>query len=155
LVLLAATDQTLLAQFLLFLSAFAGPLPNSPQPMPWQHKVKALAHFASTGDARECNKILAAIRKKKTWAEDFLKAQRKAKKEIEAGIDNLQRIVMKAGAQAAMWQRGIESRKRTLSTMNFLEPRMRAFLNARVKEEKAFNLIYRCIEKGRKKLAAP
>jgi hypothetical protein len=153
--LLATTDQTLLAQFLLFLSAFAGPQGNLDKTTTWQQKINALANFAQTGDARACKKVLAAIRKNKAWAEDFFAKGQKAKQGIEEGIRNLQRIMKNAGAQAARRQREIESLKRTLETLKSEELWLPRLIAGRAKEEKAFLLLYRCIEKGRKKLAAP
>jgi hypothetical protein len=151
---LAANGSALLSQFLAFVSAFLGPAGSPPQTIPAHKKVTALCRFAQTGDRRDCQKILARIRKKKTWAEGLLEGHRKTRRELEAGIRNAEKRLRRAGAHAAMVQSQIEDLKQTVSIIDFLEPRLRQWIPERAREEKAFLQLYRFVEKTRKNLKA-
>ncbi len=139
-----------------FLSSFAGPERNPAQAIAWQNKVQALNHMLQTGNTRDCEKILVFIYTKKADSEDLLQGHRKAKIEIEEGIRNDEVTLQSAPwGFRAVTQSSINTRKGTLAIIRDEEIRLNKLIAGRVREERAFTLLYQMAKAARRPQKGP
>jgi hypothetical protein len=148
-------SHTLVTELLLLISALIGPVHPLQQVIPLKKKIDALTHFARTGDARQYNKVLAEIRKKKAWAETFWAGRKRMRKQLEEGMRRDMDFLNRAGAEAPQIQYRIDADRRTLETIALQESVFPKLIDRRRKEEKAFVQVFRFLENTRKGLKLP
>jgi hypothetical protein len=107
---------TLLARLVAVAGALSWPGGYPPPQVPCQEKARALSRLALTGDGRDCDAVLDAVRKNRAWAEDFLKGNEKAEKELVRGILNDLDILSRCRTERdrASRMRDIESHNQSL-----------------------------------------
>jgi uncharacterized protein with WD repeat len=132
----------LIERFVLFLSDFAGPERKRGQfVFPWQSKVECLAHFALTGDAYGCEKILKVSRDGKARAEVVLRRYFEPRKKAEDRLRDLERQTAALTPDASgLGRKDLE--RRNLVRLKEEEGYWGSVVKARVKEEQAFALVY-------------
>ena len=143
---------------LLFTCAFPGPDRGAEQAWQWQQKIKALTHLAQTGEIRPCERVLADIRSRVEMDEGNLRLWTKQQMELEDGLRTWRNI--RDGAREPKHRK---SAQRDIdATMNILKDHTKfrvipaqRLLQKRRSEERAFVLVYRTIQFGRRVLIRP
>lgn len=136
----------ILAQYLVFLCALAGPERNPARTISVEDKLRALSRLSETGETKGCEAILQAIRAKKTDAEATHAKYVRANEELQEAIANDLQSMRVGGARAKAIQEIIDARIRTLQGWSMQEARFRQLIDGHAREERAFNQLYQHIK---------
>jgi hypothetical protein len=150
-------QPTLLVQFLKQFTALAGPYEHTlcPHPIPIGEKAKALLLVAQKGDASEHKKVLALIAKKRKETEALLAKHKGFVKELEDAIRADQAQLARVKGDTSDIEKRIAGNKRGLQFQGRCLAEFRANIEARNKEEQAWQEALRLIEQARKAVKKP
>jgi hypothetical protein len=140
-----------LARCLVVASAISGSDRYPGQPVFWQQKAQALARLARSGDGRDCDAVLKAMRGRRAWAETNLKLNREAEKQLLDGIANDLEIIKitRTDRDKASRMRDLESHTQTLSICKDQQELARKIIANLLWEERAFEQACRLLRAQR------
>jgi hypothetical protein len=141
-----------LGKVVLLLAAFMGPKTNADDEVPMKEKVDALKCLADTGNVRDCESVLADIRKKKKKGEESLQRYLEDQQAYEDGVKRELKALDDPKTQPVtklVSQKVLTIYYHNIRTTNMLGDLQRTQIEGRQQEENAFMLFYEAIKARR------